>query len=60
MSQHCEDTASDALIAGAGLNDQQRAAMEVAEAARGDAGRSFAGRLFMGSYEPEQLHPFPT
>jgi len=60
MSQHCEDTAADALIAGAGLNDQQRAAMEVAEAARGDAGRSFAGRLFMGSYEPEQLHPFPT
>ena len=65
MSQHSEDTAADALIAGAGLNDEQRAAMEVAEAARGEqsenAGdRSFAGRMFMGHYEPEQLYPFPT
>jgi len=60
MSQHPDDNAADALLAGAGLNDQQMAAMQVAEAARSDGGRSFAGQLFMGSYEPEQLHPFPT
>ncbi|MHC5114821.1 MAG: acyl-CoA dehydrogenase family protein [Planctomycetota bacterium] len=49
------------LIDTAGMSPEQRAAMEVAEIARGaaDSRDSFAGRLLSGRYEPERLRPFP-
>ncbi|MHC4413821.1 MAG: acyl-CoA dehydrogenase family protein [Planctomycetota bacterium] len=48
-------------IAADGLNRGQRAALEVAESARdqGDGAGSFAGRLFMGRFDPRMLLPFP-
>jgi len=58
--QPTDDQTTDALLDAADLNREQRTAMEVAEAARdGDAGVSFAARLFMGRYEPRWISPFP-
>ncbi len=53
---------SDVLLDGArNLNEGQRAAMEVAESARDQAGgaEAFAAGLFMGRFSPEALRPFP-
>ena len=43
------------------MNESQQAAMEVAESARDQASGkdSFAGQLFLGRFNPEQLSPFP-
>jgi len=43
-----------------GMSDSQRQAMEVAESARDAHYRdSFAGRLLMGTFDPDELLPFP-
>ncbi len=61
MEQPDEPTTTDALLEGVTMNRQERAAMEVAEAARdGAEGESFAGRLFMGRYAPGMIAPFPV
>ena len=52
----------DALIIDTSkMNQGQAAAMEVAESARdsGDDRGSFAGPLFMGSFDPSWIEPFP-
>ena len=43
------------------MNDGKRAALEVAEAARDNAheGSGFGSNLFMGSYTPNAMFPFP-
>ena len=51
----------DLLIDTSKMNEQQAAAMEVAELARDEASHldSFAGRLFMGSFVSTLIAPFP-
>jgi alkylation response protein AidB-like acyl-CoA dehydrogenase len=41
------------------MSPEQRAAMELTEAAREVSGKSFAGGLFMGQFDFGALHPFP-
>ncbi|MBN4066652.1 acyl-CoA dehydrogenase family protein [Simkania negevensis] len=43
------------------MNEEERQALEIAERAREKAGRkpSFASNLFMGTFSPEMLYPFP-
>jgi hypothetical protein len=49
-----------ALLPVAGLNEEQRRALETAEEARESAaGQGFAGGLFMGRFDPGMLDPFP-
>lgn len=42
------------------MSPEQRAAMELTESAREASGRSFAGGLFMGQFDFDALHPYPT
>lgn len=42
------------------MSPEQRAALEMTEAAREVKGDSFAGGLFMGRYDLEALHPYPV
>jgi alkylation response protein AidB-like acyl-CoA dehydrogenase len=49
------------MIDTSGMNEEQRAAMEVAEAARDQAaGGGFAQQLFMGQFRPDLMTPFPS
>jgi hypothetical protein len=42
------------------MSQEQRAALEMTEAAREVTGESFAGGLFMGRFDFEALHPYPN
>lgn len=65
MSQKVEESSElekeSPLIPSSDSNEQKRDAMEIAESARQKEYRqpSFAGKLFMGNFDPSLLFPFP-
>src|SRR3954469_21657114 len=56
--QHPTEAAS--VIDTSKMSPEQRAALEMTEAAREVKGESFAGGLFMGRYDLAALHPYPV
>ncbi len=55
-----EHTASPSVIDTSKMSPEQRAALELTEAAREAQGASFAGGLFMGRFDFDALHPYPV
>ena len=55
-----ERTASPSIIDTSKMSPEQRAALEMTEAAREAQGQSFAGGLFMGRFDFDALHPYPV
>lgn len=53
---------NNVVLTASGGNEKQRQALEVTEEAREKeyANPSFAGQLFMGSFQPDMLFPFPV
>src|SRR5712671_6341747 len=52
-----EDTAT--VIDTSKMSPEQRAALELTEAARGETREGFVSRLFMGRFDFSALHPYP-
>jgi alkylation response protein AidB-like acyl-CoA dehydrogenase len=52
-----DDTAT--VIDTSKMSPEQRAALELTEAARGETHEGFVSRLFMGRFDFSSLHPFP-
>ncbi len=54
------DAAPASVIDTSKMSPEQRAALEMTEAAREVTGESFAGGLFMGQFNFKAMHPFPS
>src|SRR3954463_1384542 len=55
-----EHAAPASVIDTSKMSPEQRAALEMTEAAREVKGESFAGGLFMGRFDLGALHPYPV
>lgn len=55
-----EHSAPQPIIDTSKMSPEQRAALEMTEAAREATGRSFAGGLFMGQFDFQALYPYPV
>ncbi len=55
-----DQTAPETLIDTSKMSPEQRAALEMTEAAREVKGESFAGGLFMGRFDFDALNPYPV
>ena len=57
-----ENKENEMIIDTSKMNEGKRAALEVTESARDQSSNeaTFAGNLFMGSYKPQEMLPFPS